>query len=89
MHMIVEAVGKAAGTSAASIRETRGSVLRRLAAWIGWYERANHAAIDRRRLADEKRGTYFESHPTMRPRICSADEILLGYLDAALGTLRA
>ncbi len=38
MHEIVDAVGKAACTTAASIRETRGSILRSLASWIGWHQ---------------------------------------------------
>jgi putative transposase len=88
MHMIVEAVGQAAGTSAASIRETRGSVLRRLAAWIGWYE----GLITLRSIAAGLR-MRSEGHISNLIRRCdrefAADKILLGYLDAALGTLRA
>jgi putative transposase len=38
MHMIVDAVAKAADTSAEWIRTTRGNALRRLVAWIGWHE---------------------------------------------------
>ena len=38
MYEIVSAVAKTAGETAESIRETRGSILRSLVAWIGWHE---------------------------------------------------
>jgi putative transposase len=38
MAAIIEAVGQVAGESASEIRATRGGPLRRLAAWLGWYE---------------------------------------------------
>jgi hypothetical protein len=88
MHQIVDAVGKAAGTSAAWIRETRGNVLRRLAAWIGWYE----GLITLRSIAAGLR-LRSEGHISNLIRRCDhefgSSEALLGYLDAALATLRA
>ncbi len=38
MPAIVAAVAKTAGLTAADIRESRGGILRKIAAWIGWYE---------------------------------------------------
>ncbi|HXH39788.1 MAG TPA: transposase, partial [Thermoanaerobaculia bacterium] len=38
MHVIIGAVANAAGETADSIRATRGGILRRLSAWIGWHE---------------------------------------------------
>jgi putative transposase len=88
MHRIVEAVGKAAGTSAASIRETRGSVLRRLSAWIGWHE----GLITLQSIAAGLR-LRSEGHISNLIRRCEREfgssQTLLGYLDAALVTLHA
>ena len=88
MHLIVEALGKAAGTSAASIRETRGSVFRRLAAWIGWHE----GLITLRSIAAGLR-LRSEGHISNLIRRCDREfgssKALLGYLDAALVMLRA
>jgi len=87
MHQIVEAVGKAAGTSAAWVRETRGNALRRLAAWIGWYE----GLITLRSIAAGLR-LRSEGHISNLIRRCDREfgssKELLGYLDAALVTLR-
>jgi hypothetical protein len=38
MATVVAAVAEVAAQSAATIREMRGGSLRRLVAWIGWYE---------------------------------------------------
>ena len=88
MHTIVDAIGKAAGTSAAWIRETRGNVLRRLAAWIGWHE----GLITLRSIAAGLR-LRSEGHISNLIRRCDQEfgssGTLLGYLDAALVTLRA
>jgi len=88
MHQIVEAVGRAAGLSAAWIRETRGNALRRVAAWIGWYE----GLITLRSIAAGLR-LRSEGHISNLIRRCDREfgssKDLLGYLDAALVTLRA
>ena len=88
MNQIVEAVGKAAGASAAWIRESRGNALRRIAAWIGWYE----SLITLRSIAAGLR-LRSEGHISNLIRRCDREfgssEELLGYLDAALVTLRA
>ena len=88
MHRIVEAAGKAAGTSAESIRETRGSALRRLAAWIGWHE----GLITLRSIAAGLR-LRSEGHISNLIRRCDrefgASQTLLGFLDATLVMLRA
>jgi putative transposase len=88
MHQIVDAVGKAAGTSAESVRETRGGALRRIAAWIGWYE----GLITLRSIAAGLR-MRSEGHISNLIRRCDREfgssKELLGYLDVALATLRA
>jgi hypothetical protein len=88
MHQIVDAVGRAAGASAAWIRETRGNALRRVAAWIGWYE----GLITLRSIAAGLR-LRSEGHISNLIRRCDREfgssKDLLGYLDAALVTLRA
>src|SRR5258708_643608 len=88
MHAVVDAVAKAAGTSAESIRETRGSVLRRLAAWIAWHE----GLITLRSIAAGLR-LRSEGHISNLIRRCDREfgssKELLGYLDASLVTLRA
>jgi REP element-mobilizing transposase RayT len=88
IHMIVDAVGNAAGMTAASIRATRGGALRRLVAWIGWHE----GLITLRSIAAGLR-MRSEGHISNLIRRCErelgASGILLGYLDAALATLRA
>src|SRR5213078_2185309 len=38
MHEVVAAVAKAGSTSVATIRKSRGGMLRALAAWLGWNE---------------------------------------------------
>lgn len=88
MHAIVDAVARAAGTSAALIRDTRGSVLRRLAAWIAWHE----GLITLRSIAAGLR-LRSEGHISNLIRRCDREfglsETLLSYLDAALVTIRA
>lgn len=88
MHTIIDAVAKVAGTNAASIRETRGNVLRRLAAWIAWHE----GLITLRSIAAGLR-LRSEGHISNLIRRCDREfglsETLLGYLDAALVTIRA
>ncbi len=88
MHEIVDAVGKAAGTTAASVRETRGSILRRLAAWIGWHE----GLITLRSIAAGLR-LRSEGHISNLIRRCDrefgSNGALLSYLDSALVALRA
>jgi putative transposase len=88
MHRIVDAIGKAAGTSAESIRETRGSILRRLAAWIGWHE----GLITLRSIAAGLR-LRSEGHISNLIRRCDrelgSNGMLLAYLDSALVMLRA
>ncbi len=88
MHTIVDAVANAAGTSAESIRETRGSVLRRVAAWIGWHE----GLITLRSIAAGLR-LRSEGHISNLIRRCDREfgqsETILGYLDTALVTIRA
>lgn len=87
-HRIIDAVGKAAGATAETIRETRGSILRRLAAWIGWHE----GLITLRSIAAGLR-LRSEGHISNLIRRCDrefgSDGVLLGYLDSALVTLRA
>jgi hypothetical protein len=38
MYAVIDAVARAAGTTASDIRSTRGGALRQLSAWIGWNE---------------------------------------------------
>jgi REP element-mobilizing transposase RayT len=87
MHRIVDAVARSAGAAAASIRSGRGGVLRRLAAWIGW----NEGLITLRSIAASLR-LRSEGHVSGMIRRCERefanDPSLLGYMDAALVTLR-
>jgi len=88
MHVIVDAVSKAAGTTAESVRETRGGALRRLVAWIGWHE----GLITLRSIAAGLR-MRSEGHISNLIRRCdrefSGSKVLLGYLDATLLIIRA
>ncbi len=38
MHAVISAVAKAAREPESAIRHTHGGILRRIAAWVGWYE---------------------------------------------------
>jgi REP element-mobilizing transposase RayT len=88
MHVIVDAVAKAADVTAAAIRETRGGMLRSLAAWIGWHE----GLITLRSIAASLR-LRSEGHISNLIKWCGRafgeDRTLLGWLDASLATLRA
>jgi REP element-mobilizing transposase RayT len=88
MYKVVDAVAKAAGVTASAIRETRGSILRGLAAWIGWYE----GLVTLRSIAASLR-LRSEGHISNLIKRCEhmfgEDENLLAWLDTALATLRA
>ncbi|HEY2094570.1 MAG TPA: transposase [Thermoanaerobaculia bacterium] len=88
MHRIVAAIARCAGAAAASIHSSRGGVLRRLAAWIGW----NEGLITLRSIAASLR-MRSEGHVSGMIRRCERefanDRALLGYMDAALLALRA
>jgi REP-associated tyrosine transposase len=88
MYAVIDAVGKAAGESAAAIRQMRGGSLRRLAAWIGW----NEGWITLRSIAASLR-LRSEGHISNLIRRCErefgSDRVLLGLLDRSLATLRA
>jgi putative transposase len=87
MHAVIDAVARAAGTTARAIRAARGGTLRQLSAWIGWNEGlqtlASIAAALRLRSA---------GHVSNLIRRCeaafSADARLLANCDAALSLLR-
>jgi REP element-mobilizing transposase RayT len=87
MHEVVAAVARAAGVGASSIRNTRGSSLRRLAAWIGWYE----GWVTLRTIAASLR-LRSEGHISNLIRRCDrelgADPALLGILDQSLAAVR-
>jgi putative transposase len=88
MHEVVAAVARAANVAASAIRETRGGCLRRLVAWIGWYE----GLVTLRTIAASLR-LRSEGHISGLIRRCdgefAADPSLLGYLDQALAIVRA
>ena len=88
MHEVVSAVARAAGTSASTIRATRGGRLRRLVAWIGWYE----GWVTLRTIAASLR-LRSEGHISGLIRRCDqelgADATLLGILDLSLAAVRA
>ena len=88
MHTIIGAVAKAAGETAASIRETRGGILSRLAAWIGWHE----GLVTLRSIAASLR-LRSEGHISNLIKRCdsefSENQLLLGWLDTSIATLRA
>jgi putative transposase len=88
MHTILNAVAKAAAETVASIRETRGGVLRRLAAWIGWHE----GLVTLRSIAASLR-LRSEGHISNLIKRCDREfaesRVLLGWLDISMATLRA
>jgi putative transposase len=88
MHEVVAAVARAANVAASAIRETRGSCLRRLVAWIGWHE----GLVTLRTIAASLR-LRSEGHISGLIRRCdrefATDPDLLGYLDQALAIVRA
>jgi len=88
MHQIVDAVAKVADVTVALIRTTRGGMLRRLAAWIGW----NEGLITLRSIAASLR-LRSEGHISSLIKRCDREfgkeRTLLTWLDGALATLRA
>ena len=88
MHTILDAVAKAAGETAAAIQETRGSILRRLTAWIGWHE----GLVTLRSIAASLR-LRSEGHISNLVKRCDREfaenAVLLSWLDASLAALRA
>ena len=88
MHQIVNAVAKVADVTASLIRATRGGMLRRLAAWIGW----NEGLITLRSIAASLR-LRSEGHISSLIKRCEREfgkeRTLLTWLDGALATLRA
>ena len=88
MHTILDAVAKAAAETVASIRETRGGILRRLAAWIGWHE----GLVTLRSIAASLR-LRSEGHISNLIKRCDREfaenRVLLGWLDISMATLRA
>lgn len=88
MHEVVAAVARAANVATSAIRETRGGCLRRLVAWIGWYE----GLVTLRTIAASLR-LRSEGHVSGLIRRCdrefAADPNLLAYLDQSLAIVRA
>ena len=88
MHLIIDAVAKAASVSGAVIRATRGGMLRRLTAWIGWHE----GLVTLRSIAASLR-LRSEGHISNLIKRCEREfgeeRTLLTWLDGALATLRA
>jgi len=88
MHTILDVVANAAGETADSIRATRGGILRRLAAWLGWHE----GLITLRSIAASLR-LRSEGHISNLIKRCDREfgknKILLAWLDASLAVLRA
>lgn len=88
MPAIVNAVARAAGTTADAIRQTRGHALRALIAWIGWHE----GLVTLRSIAASLR-LRSEGHMSNLVRRCEElfgkDRELLACLDTALAALRA
>jgi len=88
MNTVLDAVAKAAGETADSIRATRGGILRRLSAWLGWHE----GLITLRSIAASLRlrseGHISNLIKTMRPRVCRESDAA-GLARASLATLRA
>jgi putative transposase len=87
MHEVVAAVARTAGDSAAAIRERRGGPLRRLVAWLGWYE----GLVTLRSIAAALR-LRSEGHISRLIKRCeeefASDRALLANLDGALALLR-
>jgi putative transposase len=88
MHLIIDAVAKAASVTAATIRATHGGMLRRLTAWIGWHE----GLVTLRSIAASLR-MRSEGHISNLIKRCEhefgKERTLLSWLDTALATLRA
>lgn len=88
MHRVVEAVARAAATTSAKLRMSRGGPLRRLAAWIGWHEGwltlANIAAGLRLRSEG-----HISNLIRMAEREFGRSSGMLTLLDTALATIRA
>jgi putative transposase len=88
MNRVIAAVAKLTGETTRAIRTMRGSVLRRLAAWIGW----NEGLLTLRSIAASLR-LRSEGHISGMIRRCERefglDQTLLVYMDSALATLRA
>jgi putative transposase len=88
MHEVVLAVGAAANVAASTIRETRGGSIRRLVAWIGWYE----GLVTLRTIAASLR-LRSEGYVSGLIRRCDAEfgtnPTLLQYLDRTLAIVRA
>ena len=87
MYQVIEAVARAAGETAASVRAMRGGTLRRLAAWIGW----NEGLLTLRSIAASLR-MRSEGYVSEMIRRCDREfgcnQALLGHLDVALLMLR-
>jgi putative transposase len=87
MHEVVSAVARAANVPVSAIRETGGGRLRRLVAWIGWYE----GLVTLRTIAASLR-LRSEGYISALIRRCdgefAADPSLLSYLDQALAIVR-
>jgi hypothetical protein len=88
MHTVIDAVAKAAGETTESIRQTRGGILRRLAAWLGWHE----GLVTLRSIAASL-WLRSEGHISNLIKRCDREfgenRTLLAWLDASLITLRA
>jgi putative transposase len=88
MYLIVDAVAKAAGETAETIRHTQGHILRSVVAWLGWHE----GWVTLRSIAASLR-LRSEGHISNLIKRCellfSESEELLALHDVALATLRA
>jgi hypothetical protein len=88
MHEVVTAVAAAANVPPSTIRQTRGGSIRRLVAWIGWYE----GLVTLRTIAASLR-LRSEGYVSGLIRRCDAefanDPTLLQYLDNTLAIVRA
>jgi putative transposase len=88
MHEVVSAVARAANVPVSAIRGTGGGHLRRLVAWIGWYE----GLVTLRTIAASLR-LRSEGYISGLIRRCdgefAADPSLLNYLDQTLAIVRA
>jgi REP element-mobilizing transposase RayT len=88
MHAVITAVARAAGVCTETVRSTRGSTLRRLAAWLGWHE----GLLTLRSIAASLR-LRSEGYISGLIRRCDqefgSNRALLAHLDLALADLRA
>ncbi len=88
MYEIVDAVAKAAGETAESIRQTPGNILRGLIAWIGWHE----GLVTLRSIAASLR-LRSEGYISNLIKACelsfSSNTTLLAHYDCAIAQLRA